>query len=629
MSAVRSTTWAQAWDALRIHRGSMAGPFVVLALAGTLLSANGVLMESGLRADTSDPSGPGAGMLTTLAGSFAGTALVVVVLVVASTVTLAMRQRRRELALLRAVGATRAQVRHRVAAELVLLTLLAVPLGALPGLWLARLARPLLVDAGIVGADFRLSLSPVPVLGAVALLVPLAVLAARLAARETLRLPPTAAVRSTAVEEPSIGAVRRALALGTAAVGLLTAGSALVVPGTVGSAGAATSGLLLVGAAALGGPVLVTWALGRRTPGPRTPSVRLALANSRGFSRRLSTVVVPLAAALALGTIQSSVNGAVGAAAVEQLRDGIRSDLVVHAAEGLSARQVAAVQETEGVERATALGSVTAQVRTDDEEVPGLTALSWEAASLRVLPGSDPDPAFDPGVDSGSLAALREPGTVAVSSDVRFETGHGMGDEVLVRVAGSETPLRVVAVYDRGLGFGGYLVGGETLPAAAPVDTVLVTTDSPGAVTEELGAAGLRATDPATYAATIGSSGAQEQRLSLVLLLALLAFVGLAAANTLVMSTSGRREELTLLTRTGATRRQLVAMSVVESLVVAGLAWAIGTLALVPAVVGVSAGLLGAAVPVVDLTTYGVLSLAVLGIAVASIVPTVALRTRS
>lgn len=625
---MRSATWVQAWDALRAHRAGMTGPFIVLALAGALLSANGVLMESGVRADASDPSAPGAGLLSTLAGSFAGTALVVVVLVVAATVTLAMRQRRRELALLRAVGATRGQVRSRVAAELVLLTLLAAPLGALPGLWLARLTRPLLVDAGIVETGFHFTLSPVPVLGAVAVLVPLAVLAARLAARETLRLPPTAAVRSTAVEEQSIGAVRRALALGTAAAGLLTAGSALVVPGTLGSAGAATSALLLVAAAALGGPVLVTWALGRRTPGPRTPSVRLAVANSRGFSRRLSTVVVPLAAALALGTIQSSVNGAVSTAAVEQLRDGLRSDLVVSADGALSAQQVAAVEGADGVRRATALGSVTAQVRTDDEEVPGLTALSWEATSLRVLPDDEPDPALDPGLDAGSLAALREPGTVAVSTDARFETGHGLGDEVLVRLDGSETPLRVVAVYDRGLGFGSYLVGAATLPSTVPVDTMLVTTDSPDAVADALGASGLRATDPATYASTVGAAGPQEQRLSLVLLLALLAFVGLAAANTLVISTAGRREELVLLRRTGATRRQLVSMSVVESLLVAGLAWAIGTVAVVPSVIGVSAGLLGAAVPVVDLTTYGVLSLAVLGIAVASIVPTVALRTR-
>ena len=101
----------------RPPRQPRPGPFLVIALAAALLAATGRLLESGLRASGTDGD---TGLLAALAGSFAGTALVVVVLVVASTVTLALRQRRRELALLRAVGATRSQVRraitHRAAA---------------------------------------------------------------------------------------------------------------------------------------------------------------------------------------------------------------------------------------------------------------------------------------------------------------------------------------------------------------------------------------------------------------------------------------------------------------------------------------------------------------------------------
>ena len=81
----------------------------MIALAAALLAATGRLLESGLRASGTDGD---PGLLAALAASFAGTALVVVVLVVASTVTLALRRRRRELALLRAVGATRTQVRR-------------------------------------------------------------------------------------------------------------------------------------------------------------------------------------------------------------------------------------------------------------------------------------------------------------------------------------------------------------------------------------------------------------------------------------------------------------------------------------------------------------------------------------
>lgn len=627
---------APTWSSLRAHRGALTGTGAVLAVAGALVSATGVLMESGLR---SPGHGPQAGMLAALAGSFAGTALMVVLMVTSSTVTLALRQRRRELALLRVVGATASQVRRQIADELVLLTLVAAPVGAVAGLGLARLTRPLLLDAGVVEPGFSFSPSPLPALSAVLLLLPVAVVAARLATREILRQPPTTAIREAAVEARGIGPVRRVLAAVTAVVGLLAAGLPIVVPGTLGAATAATSALLLVGAAALAGPLLVTAVVARvdrRTSGWRNPAGRLAIANTRGFSRRLATAVVPLAVALALGTVQSTTDRTVLTAATEQLRDGLHADLVVTGTGPLEPSEVDAIEGSSG--ETLALASTTLQVRTDDEDVPGLAALSWEWAAARVLPatgaGDLVDPGVDPGVVDGSLAALEQPGTVAVSSDVRFETGAGMGDDLVVRTDGGEQlELEVVAVYDRGLGFGGFITGTATAAAHgldAPVDTVLV--DAPagaaGELSDRLADQGLTATSPAAYADTSVASGPQEQRLSLVLLLALLVFVGLAAANTLVMTTAGRRAELALLARTGATRRQLVTMAGVESLVVAALAWAIGTLAVLPAVAGVSGGLLGLAVPPVDVLTWAVLSGAVLVISVGSIVGATAVQVR-
>jgi len=59
----------------------------------------------------------------------------------------------------------------------------------------------------------------------------------------------------------------------------------------------------------------------------------------------------------------------------------------------------------------------------------------------------------------------------------------------------------------------------------------------------------------------------------------LIFFVAIAAANTLVMTTSARRAEFTLLRRIGATRKQLTSMMAVESLFVMVTAVVIGTLA--------------------------------------------------
>ena len=94
------------------------------------------------------------------------------------------------------------------------------------------------------------------------------------------------------------------------------------------------------------------------------------------------------------------------------------------------------------------------------------------------------------------------------------------------------------------------------------------------------------------------------------------------------MTTARRRDELTLLGRTGTTRRQLLAMSAIEAAITGVTAWVIGTAAVLPAVLGVSAGLLGAVLPPVDLPAYGLISLVVLLVPMVTMLPSVLLATR-
>jgi len=614
-----SGMWRLAVPGVRAHRAGMAGTALTLAAAGAVLATVGVLLESGLRGGSAGTA------LLAAASSYGGTTLIVVLLVVAATVTLALRARRRELALLRTVGATRHQVRGLVALEVLLVAGVAVPLGAVPGVLLAARLTPLLRHADVLGVHAHLSLSPLPVLGAVAVLVPSAVLAGGLGARESVRVPAVDALRGSDVEHAGIGPVRRVLALLAALAGLSAALSPAVVPGTVGAASAALSAFLLVGAVALAGPLLVARAFGRaaRRERARTePSTWLALQNVRGFSRRLTTVIVPFALALAIGTVQSSADAAVTEAGRQQLRAAVGADLVVT---GASADRAAELADAPGVAQAAPLWDVPVEVRTDDGDS---SALAWDAAALRVVPPDTPATVLDPAVTRGSLGALRAPGTVAVSADAAFDLGRGLGAHVTVRTDGAEHRLRVVAVYDRGLGLGDYLTGPSTARAlgARPGGvTALVATSGPATATAaELRSRGLQVSTAATYVAAAVGATAASQHLSTVLLLVLLVFIGIGAADALVMTTAGRRGELTLLHRTGTTRRQLVRMAVVESLLTGGLAWAVGTAAVVPAVLGMSVGLLGVQVPVADAATYLVLSVAVLVTATGATVLTAA-----
>ena len=611
-----SGMWTLALAGARAHRGSLSGTALVLATAGALVALVGVLFESGSRA------GPGVegGALIALASSYSGLALFVVVMVVAAMVTLALRGRRREFALLRTIGATSRQVRTQVSREVLLVALIAVPLGAVPGVLLARRFGPLLQDAGMLSPGSQLSLSPLPVAGAVALLVPTAMLAGRLATRETLRIPPTEAVRGSAVETPAIGWMRRGFAVATLVAGLAIAFAPLWVSGTLGGETAGLSAFFLIGAVALAGPLLVARTFGRavRLAGARTGApTRLALYNVRGFSRRLTTVIVPLALALSVGTIQTSVNSALGEASEQQLRAAVTADLVLTAAP-TSPSSPSGLTAVAGVAGVAALSDVPVEVRTEDEE-PDI--LVWESTALRTVPADVPPSVFDPDVTDGALAALSARGTVAVSSDAASLIGLGTGDALVVRYDGVEHALEVVAVYERGLGVGGYLVAPETatsLGADAPPSTLLVTTtdDATTAQTaDRIRDLGYTVQSPGQYAADATRPDAAEQRLSTVLLLLLMVFIVLGAANALVLTTAGRHDELVLLHRTGTTRRQLRRMLLVESLLTGGLAWLIGTAAVVPAVLGVSAGLLPGQVPVVDLTTYVFLSLVVVATA--------------
>jgi putative ABC transport system permease protein len=97
------------------------------------------------------------------------------------------------------------------------------------------------------------------------------------------------------------------------------------------------------------------------------------------------------------------------------------------------------------------------------------------------------------------------------------------------------------------------------------------------------------------------------------------------------MLTGARRAEFALLRRIGATRRQLTSMVATESVFVMATATVIGTLAVLPALVGVAYGMLGGFSLAIDWPVYGALAAAVVLIAsIAMVVPArFASRTRA
>src|SRR4051812_15309285 len=179
-------------------------------------------------ADAGDPTAADRAGLIAIFGALGGIAGAVALFVLAGTFALAIAQRRRETAVLRALGATPRQVRRLIAGEALLVSLVAGALGVLAGRPLANAIVAALADHGVVGPAFAPAHSPIPLAAALGMGVVIAQVAVAAAARRAGRIPPADALREVAIEHPRPGLVRVlsgvACLAGGAAMSVLFAG---------------------------------------------------------------------------------------------------------------------------------------------------------------------------------------------------------------------------------------------------------------------------------------------------------------------------------------------------------------------------------------------------------------------
>ncbi|MFE1174327.1 ABC transporter permease [Streptomyces sp. NPDC058773] len=132
--------------------------------------------------------------------AFAGIALFVGVFIIANTFTMLISQRSREIALLRAVGASRRQVVRSVLAEAGLLGLVSSVVGFALGAGIAVGLRAVLDANGAGFPDGPVVISPAAVLSSLAMGVVVTVLAAWLPSRKAAKIAPVEALST--VEAP-------------------------------------------------------------------------------------------------------------------------------------------------------------------------------------------------------------------------------------------------------------------------------------------------------------------------------------------------------------------------------------------------------------------------------------------
>ena len=511
--------------------------------------------------------------LTTFLGIAAAISGFVAITVIASSFGLSVAQRRRDLALLRTIGATPRQVARMVRAEAALVGVVGSALGCLLGLIWAPLLARWIAGRGLSPAWFsvQLTAASAPAL-IIAFLagVAVAVVSVLVAARRAGRIRPTEALREAAVEPSRIGPARLFGGHGCLVAGIATlAVVALLFPSAASDPKTeATIVLLLVGGAVLLAPYLVdplTRPFGRGTAGML---IRAGVSTAPG---RAAAAVVPalIIVGLSVSILGSSDTG--NAAAEAGLRQqASAADFVVLPAAGTPGLSTALV------DRIDAIGGL------DATAVTQTSLLAHEPAITRFhLESPMPIPFAAIGVDhasaalslqvrQGSLADLGDR-TIAVDSSWHEQLGATMS---LWLPDGTPVSLRVVAILAPSLSGVSLVVdarnAGPGMPSAVYVRlgggaaTAAQAVDSLRTVA---GQAGARVVPASRWSAAVSDQQNAQNQVGLELLLGIaIAYSAIGIASTSLMSTSGRRGELGLLRLTGATRRQIAWIVAAESL---------------------------------------------------------------
>ena len=314
---------ALALRTLRFRAGGFLATFLAVFLGATLVMAFASMLDTagGPRVDAASEE-----TLFNMATIVGGWGMVIVAFAVASTLTLSVRQRSAELALLKSIGATPAQVGRMIVGEAAVVALVAAVVAIPPALLVGRLVFELLQDSGQVAAGVGYRFGAVAIGMGLAITFVGSTVAALVTARRAARMRASEALADAAVDRARMSRKRIVAGWLFLALGLdLAVVTATVFHGE-GIDAMQTAGQASIWAAiglALLAPALVRRVAVRlagalaRTAGA---GGYLAAENVRAGTRQTAGALIPivLLIAIAVGTLymQAIENGAAPVAGV-------------------------------------------------------------------------------------------------------------------------------------------------------------------------------------------------------------------------------------------------------------------------------------------------------------------------
>ncbi|MEU8631176.1 ABC transporter permease [Amycolatopsis sp. NPDC048633] len=591
------------FDAIGVFGGDAAAVSAVVGDAGVVTTGAD---RGGLEFPEVGQSGENLIILAAVSG---GLSAMVMVFVVAGTLTLSTQQRQRELALLRAIGTTPRQLRRMVLGEALVVGLLAVAaavaLGPVLGRWLfGELAANHVVPDVL---RFEQGWLPATVAAGASLLA--VVVASFVAGRRASKVRPTEALAEAAVERRWLTPIRLITAI------LCFAGGTALAIVTV----AVMTGPV---AASTAGPAVMLWAFGLAAISPGVTKVtaallrwpvhafsgvtgRVALLNTRVGAVRTAGAVTPIMLAVGIATANIYLQTTQEAVSNQAYTEDLRADAVVAGPAGLDP---------------SVLGRVTA--------IPGVAGASEYVTSTVFV-----DKPYDSNQDDDGWPALGVSELTGNAVALPDTLGRHVGDTLSLRLGdGTPVDVRVTAVESQRPGFERLVLPASLLAphttlglapqllvrAAEGVDTATLTSR----LREATAGMPVIVGDRDALIAAHAKGNEIGAWVNYLLVGMIIAYTVISVVNTLVMATSKRRREFGLQRLSGFTRGQVLRMAGVEGGLIATIAVLLGTLVSAGSIVPFCLVVSGSLLPSGPIAIYlVVLAIAVVLSLVAILVP--------
>ena len=511
---------------------------------------------------------------------FAAIALFVGAFIIFNTFQILVTQRTRELGLLRALGASPAQVRRSVVAEALIVGFFTSVAGLAFGFLLAVGLKALLSAFGIDLPSTTLQLLPRTVIAAFVVGVGTTLFSSVMPAIRASRIPPMAALRESQPAEFSVSTRRIVSGLIITLIGAVILLLALFGGGSNAAARVGLGAAMVFFGVAVLSPLIVRPVarfLGAPLPRFRGTAGKLGRENAMRNPKRTASTAAALMIGLGLVAFVSVFAQSIKASSNKILEETLKADYIVSSSSFTGFSQDVAG----GLRKEPAFSAVV-------EFRQGAFGLNGRAQQLQGVNVDGLTDAVNVTIQAGGVSALGD-GDILVYKDTATSHGWTVGSTIPAEFARTgRQDLKVVGIYTDNRILGDYIVSLPTYEKnfVEQLDTVVLAKTAPGTRPAEAKAAASRVAKEFPNVQLDNQAEFRQRQANqinqllglvsaLLFLAILIAFVGIV--NTLALSIYERTREIGLLRAVGMMRRQVRTMIRWEAVIIAVFGALLGT----------------------------------------------------